>query len=71
MICWIRRRYPGAGSLGLSRNSPGLNQGESKTDSEEEIDEYSLGTLRRPSRTREGDEHETNQILQVELGGKP
>ena len=52
VICWIHWRYSGEGSSGLSMNSYGRTIGEPNTASDGEIDESSLGTLRRPSRTR-------------------
>ena len=48
----ILLRYSDEGSSGLSRNSSGNTNEEPKRASEAEMAESSLGTLRRPSRTR-------------------
>ena len=52
VICCIHWRYSGEGSSGLSRNSHGRTIGEPNTASDKEIDESSLVTLWRSSRTR-------------------
>lgn len=62
MICWIRQRYSGEGTSGLSRNSQGRPNGEPNSASEGEID-----TL--PVIPEVGDE--SNQTQLDEHGGKP